>query len=106
MKIFQIFNEMCYYDVTAICPTLADTQSKYPPSVTFVEAPDYVFCGWGFDNSNDGNDRFIKPVPPEGWVYDDETGCFKQTDEPEQHPESETSWDQMEAAYIEGVNEA
>ncbi len=83
MKIFQVFNGLCYYDLTQICPTLADTFDKYPHSLCFVEAPDYVFEGWGFDESKTGDERFIKPTPPEGWLYDDATGCFYQEGAPE-----------------------
>ena len=36
-----------------------------------MEAPDNVFEGWGY---LDG--EFIKPTPPEGWLYDEATGCF------------------------------
>lgn len=76
MKVFQIFNGICYYDITPLCPTVNDTVGKYPPAVLFVETPDYVFEGWGYDESKEGDARFIKPVPPEGWIYDDASGCF------------------------------
>lgn len=76
MKVFQIFNNICYYDMTPIHPTLEDTVGKYPPDVLIVEAPDYVFEHWGFDETLEGDDRFIRPEAPEGWTYDDETGAF------------------------------
>lgn len=112
MKIFQILDDICYYDATPIHPTLESTVGKYPPDVTFVEAPDYVFENWGFDESKSGDERFIKPTPPEGWYYDDETGSFKPINPPEP-PEPEPEPDTAEsvlaeatAAYEEGVNEA
>lgn len=83
MKIFQIVDGLCFYDMTYLCSTIADTVGKYPPTVKFIEAPDYVFEGWGFDESKTGDERFIKPTPPEGWLYDDATGCFYQEGAPE-----------------------
>lgn len=109
MKIFQILDGICYYDATAVHPTLADTIGKYPPGVIFVEAPDYVFENWGYDESKTGDERFIKPTPPEGWYYDDETGSFKPINPPEPEPEPDTAESvlaDVTAAYEEGVNEA
>lgn len=76
MKIFQIVENLCHYDATPVHPTLADTVGKYPPDVLFVEAPDNVFEGWGYNPDAEGDARFIKPTPPEGWLYDDDTGTF------------------------------
>ena len=41
-----------------------------------VIAPDYVFEGWGFDITQKGENRFIKPECPEGFKYDEKTGTF------------------------------
>lgn len=87
MKIFQIVGNLCYYDATPIHQTLADTAGKYPPDVLFVEAPDYVFEGWGYDDTKDGAERFIQPTPPEGWMYNPETGGFEPINPPEQSDE-------------------
>ncbi len=109
MKIFQILGGICYYDATPIHPTLADTIGKYPPDIQFVEAPDYVFENWGFDSTKTGDERFIKPTPPEGWYYDDATGSFKPINPPEPEPKPETAASVIAdatAAYEEGVNEA
>ena len=112
MKIFQILDGICYYDATPVHSTLADTIGKYPPDVIFVEAPDYVFENWGYDSTKSGNERFIKPTPPEGWYYDDETGSFQpinppEPPEPEPEPETvESVLADATAAYEEGVNEA
>ena len=54
MKIFQIVSNVCYWDATAVHPTLADTVGKYPSDIIFVEAPDYVFEGWGYDSTKVG----------------------------------------------------
>ena len=112
MKIFQILDGICYYDATPVHPTLADTIGKYPPDVQFVEAPDYVFENWGYDSTKSGDERFIKPTPPDGWYYDDETGSFQPInppEPPEPEPEPETAESVLAdatTAYEEGVNEA
>ena len=80
MKIFQIVAGMCHW----LTPfkSIGETVGKFPADCLFVEAPDYVHESWGYqDKDADGNpitgdDRFIKPTPPEGWLYDDATGTF------------------------------
>lgn len=76
MKIFQIVDGFCYCEVTMHHPTLQSTVGKYPPNIVFVEAPDYVFEGWGYDESKSGNAKFIEPIPPEGFLYDSKTGTY------------------------------
>lgn len=76
MKVFQIFDNVCYCDMTNQFPTLESTIGKFTPETLFAEAPDYVFEGWGYDPEEAGDSRFIKPTPPDGWLYDDETGTF------------------------------
>lgn len=71
MKVFQIEAEICHWDATRQFPTVESTVGYFPPSLLFVEAPDYVFEGWGYVDG-----EFIKPTPPEGWVYDEDTGTF------------------------------
>lgn len=83
MKIFQVMNGFCHWDATRKHPTLKSTENLYAPDIVFVEAPDYVFESWGFDPGKEGDERFIKPTPPEGWLYDDATGTF--------YPENETA---------------
>ena len=76
MKVFQILNGICFHDSTEQFPTLESTVGHFTPETIFVEAPDYVFEGWGYDPDETGDACFIKPTPPEGWLYDDETGTF------------------------------
>lgn len=78
MKVFQIKSGFCFNDASRKFNKAADTIGKFPPDVLFVDAPDYVFEGWGYDAEAEGDDRFIQPTPPEGWVYDTETGTFYQ----------------------------
>lgn len=72
MKIFQILHDHCHWQTPF--KSLAEVEGRFPPDCIFVEAPDYVNEQWGFDETEIGDARFIKPVPPEGFVYDDETG--------------------------------
>ena len=76
MKIFQIVGNIVHYDMTHLYSSIDVARSKYPPTMQIVEGPDYVFEGWGFNPNENGNDRFTKPTPPEGWSYDDTTGTF------------------------------
>lgn len=76
MKIVQIENGFVHWDASPVVPDMEWAASHYAPNIVFVEAPDYVFEGWAFDEEKEGDERFIKPVPPEGWRYDDTTGTF------------------------------
>ena len=80
MKVFHIVGGWCHWDATAQFPSVASTVGRFPPSDLFVEAPDHVFEGWGYDGTQEGDARFIKPTPPEGWLYDDATGTFYPAD--------------------------
>lgn len=75
MKVFQIFNEICYHYHPEY-QTAEEASQYFVPEFLFVDAPDYVFEGWGYDPDAEGDERFIKPTPPEGWLYDDATGTF------------------------------
>lgn len=77
MKLFQIEGNICYWDATRQFPTKESTVGYFPPALEFVEAPDYVFEGWGYVDG-----KFIKPTPPEGFLYDDATGTFYQENMP------------------------
>ncbi len=103
MKIFQVMNGFCHWDATPVHPTLESTVGMYSPDIVFVEAPDFVFEGWGYDAEQEGDARFIKPIPPEGWGYDDETGSFYPLNPPDPEPVPETvTTDEFTAAYNEG----
>lgn len=75
-KVFQIFGSMCHWNATHIYPNIQSTEGLYAPNIEFVEAPDYVHEGWGYDEAQEGDDRFIEPTPPAGWLYDRTTGTF------------------------------
>lgn len=61
---------MCHWHAREFA-TAAETEGFFSPDCIFVDAPDEVFEGWGY---LDG--EFIKPTPPEGFLYDDATGTF------------------------------
>lgn len=101
MKVFQVVGGMCHWCTPF--KSVGETIGKFPADCLFVEAPDYVHESWGYrgDKDEDGNelpieDRFIKPTPPEGWLYDDETGTF--------YPEEEIGV-RVEKAQIAKQNE-
>ncbi len=81
MKVFQIRAGLCHWDASSICPNAAAAATRFP-GLTFVDAPDVVFEGWGYDASQTGDARFIKPIAPDGWHYDDVSGTFYPDAEP------------------------
>jgi hypothetical protein len=99
MKVFQIVSNFCHWDATSKFPTAESTKNHFPPSDLFVEAPDSVFEGWGFDPDQEGDARFIKPTPPDGWLYDDATGVFYPDGEtaPSQQPTVDERVTELEA---------
>lgn len=81
MKIFQILNGFVHWDASNTAKSLDIARKMYSPDILFVEAPDYVHEGWGYDETQVGDARFIAPEAPEGWMYDPETGAFYPADE-------------------------
>lgn len=73
MKIFQIVNGFCHWQTPF--QSMEETYG-FPKDCIFVEAPDYVNEQWGFDETKEGDERFIHPEPPEGWIFDEDTGTF------------------------------
>lgn len=76
MKIVNIFNGFVYKDYSNSLKSLDEAKKKYANNMIFVEAPDYVFEGWGYDETKIGDERFTKPIPPEGFLYDEDTGTY------------------------------
>ncbi len=120
MKIFQIFGGFCHWDATRKHPTLESTIGYYAPNIVFVEAPDTVWEGWGYDDTQEGDARFIQPSLPEPsqwttesgelrqWMYDTSTGTFYLADgdgKPIPTEDLAATIDNMQAALAEmGVN--
>ena len=105
MKVFQIIDGFCHWDASAVIRRAADAEGRFEPDMLFADAPDYVYEGWGFDASAEGDARFIKPEAPEGWLFDEKTGTFYEegTNPPSQPRDV---WDELAEAYAKGVNEA
>ena len=76
MKIFLVFTNLCYNDLTKQYKTIEFAKEHFPPDTLLVEAPDYVFENWGYDETKTGDERFIKPTVEEGYTYDDVTGTI------------------------------
>lgn len=82
MKIVQIENGFVHWDASKDVPDLNWALTHYSTKLHFVEAPDFVREGFSFDENADGDARFIEPEPPEGWLYDKNTGTFYQEGSP------------------------
>lgn len=76
MKVFQILNGFCHWDASPLYQTAEEASNHYAPDMVFVNAPDNVRESWGYDETKEGDERFIRPTPPEGWEYDEDTGSF------------------------------
>ena len=105
MKVFQIIDGFCHWDASAVLRRAADAAGRFEDGMIFADAPDYVYEGWGFDDTLEGDARFIQPTPPEGWLYDPASGTFYEagTNPPSQPRDV---WDELAEAYTKGVNEA
>ena len=89
MKVFQLFNGFLHWDATNTVKSLERAAEMFSADMEFVETPDYVFEGWGYDPSQDGDARFLKPEPPRGWLYDDATGtCYQEGTAPRSREKS------------------
>ena len=99
MKIFQTRKGFCVKDISATAKRIDVFQI---PALQAVEAPDFVFEGWGYDAAKAGDDRFIKPEVPEGWRYDDRSGTFYKegTPCPSEIPTPEARLAALEAAML------
>lgn len=86
-KIFQVVNGFCFCNYTMKYKSVEEAKKHYAPDIQFVEAPDFVFENWGYNPKAKGDARFIKPTPPEGWEYDENTGTFYQKLTPSQKRE-------------------
>lgn len=101
MKIFQIENGFVHWDATPVVPDLDWAASHYAPNIVFVEAPDYVHEGWIYDDTKEGDDRFVPPEPPQGWLYDERTGTFYQ--EGAEPPAENTNLKSVFASIINSI---
>lgn len=80
MKVFTIKDGSLFSFVFGISSKTEAEEKLADLGLEFVEAPDYVFGTWGYDETQEGDERFIRPLPPEGYVYDEKTGDFYEED--------------------------
>lgn len=80
MKLVQIVNNKVAWIVPQHLINSIIEDNTYP-GCKFITAPDYVTKGWGYKEYNENGDilssdedRFIKPIPEDGYFYNDYTG--------------------------------
>lgn len=72
MKIMEILDNRCHHEYTEFS-SMEEARLAYPEgTIDLVEAPDNVWEGYGYDPSQEGDARFIRPPLNEGWDYDDQ----------------------------------
>ena len=71
MKIFDIREGRTHHHYLEYS-SIEETVGRYSPDIVFVEAPDWVYEGYGYDPTKTGDERFIRPELPEGWEYDEQ----------------------------------
>lgn len=81
MKVFQIHRGSVFYELTDKFSSAEDAKGVFADNIKIVNAPDYVFVGWGFDESKTGDARFIEPDVQEGCIYDPKTGTITNIEE-------------------------
>lgn len=71
MKLFDVVDNEIHAEYTGMYENAEEASKHYAPNIVFVDAPNWVFPGFGFDPSKNGDDRFIEPTTDTpGWVYD------------------------------------
>lgn len=70
MKVFQIENGICFYDMTPLYDSAEIAKKYYPETLLIVDAPDNVQEGWSYDGEN------FSPPTMEGKIYDETTNAF------------------------------
>lgn len=83
-KVVEIVNGRVHREYPRFS-TAEEAYSVYAPNLIFVDAPDNVWPGFGFDPDRAGDARFIRPPLSEGWVYDENNHPWN----PEAHRKAE-----------------
>ena len=68
-KVFDVMDNRLHHYYPEYS-SVEDTIGLYADNIVFVEAPDWCYEGYGYLPEAEGDDRFIRPMLPEGWVYD------------------------------------
>ena len=84
MKVFEIVNGVCFREYPEYA-NASEASKFFAPNIQFVDAPDDVWEGFGFDGSKKGDSRFIRPELSDGWVYDENGNPWN----PEEHRATE-----------------
>lgn len=74
MKVFQIENGICFYDMTPLYDNAEIAKKYYPETLLIVDAPDNVQEGWSYDGET------FSPPTREGMIYDEATNTFYNDD--------------------------
>lgn len=70
MKVMEILNNTVHREYPEY-ESAEEARKHFAPNIVFVDAPDTVWEGYGFDPSKQGDARFIRPLLNEGWEYDE-----------------------------------
>lgn len=74
MKVLEIVENRVARDYSSDYGSVEEAYRYFSTDIEFVEAPDFVFPGWGYDRAQKGDARFLKPSVGVGLAYDDATG--------------------------------
>ena len=86
MKVMEILNGVCHREYPEY-KDATEARKFFSDSIHFVDAPNWVWPGYGYNPNNFGDKRFLRPELGEGWVYDDDGHPWN----PEQSRSSERS---------------
>lgn len=83
VKIFEVSSkkQAVIFDLSSTFKNFDEARAHFAPNIEIAEAPDYVFIGWTYDPTKEGDARFIQPTVQEGWVYDVATGTVYDPEE-------------------------
>ena len=78
-KVFEIVNGRVHKEYPEF-DSSSEAYKVFSKMLLFVDAPDIVFEGFGYDETKEGDERFIRPELSEGWVYDENNIPWKPED--------------------------
>lgn len=71
MKVVEILDNRVHREYPEF-GSASEAYSVHTHELTFVDAPNWVMSGFGFDPSKKGDERFIRPELSEGWIWDED----------------------------------
>lgn len=69
-KVVEIVNGRVHREYPRF-KTSEEAYTVFARNLLFVDAPNNVHVGFGFDPDRQGDNRFIRPLLSEGWEYDE-----------------------------------